>query len=184
MTTKKFSLLFFFLFIFVCSYSQSKIVIKGIIIDEENYPIIYAGVGIIKKNIGTTSTEEGTFRFYVPNKELNDTLEISSIGYYTHKILVKNFIQSKNNRIVLKEKTTELSEISIMTTEEYVKKAIKSLKQNTISKNHQLNILYRRWSVEDNICRFYIEHFINVIDKGPSSYISCLLYTSDAADEP
>lgn len=169
--TKKFPLLLFFLLIFMYSYSQSKITIKGLITDKENYPIIYAGVGIIKKNIGTTSTEEGTFRFYVTNKELNDTLEISSIGYHTYKVLIKDFINNKNKKIILNEKTTELSEISIMTTEEYVKKAIKSLKQNTISKNHQLNILYRRWSVEDNICRFYIEHFINVIDKGPSSYM-------------
>ena len=32
-------------------------------------------------------------------------------------------------------------------------------------------MIYRRWSVEDNICRFYIEQFLNVIDRGPSSYI-------------
>ena len=45
-----------------------------------------------------------------------------------------------------------------MNTEDYVKMALKNLKNNSISKNHQLKILYRRWSVEDNICRFYIEH--------------------------
>ena len=59
----------------------------------------------------------------------------------------------------------------VFSADNYVKNAIKKLKENTLSKNHQLNLLYRRWSVEDNICRFYIEHFINVIDKGPSSYI-------------
>lgn len=155
-----------------CSFSQSKILIKGLIIDQENYPVPYAGVGVIEKNIGTTSTEEGTFRFYVTDGELNDMLEISSIGYHTYKILIKDFISRKNNKIVLEEKTTELSEISLMTTEEYVMNALKTLKKNTISKNHELKILYRRWSVEDNICRFYIEHLMNVIDKGPSSYMT------------
>ena len=82
------------------------------------------------------------------------------------------FYLEKNKTIILKEKTTELSEISIMNTEDYVKMALKNLKNNSISKNHQLKILYRRWSVEDNICRFYIEHFMNVIDRGPSSYIT------------
>ena len=52
-----------------------------------------------------------------------------------------------------------------------MKNALKELKSNTVSKNHQLNILYRRWSVEDRLCRFFIEHNINAIDQGPSSYL-------------
>ena len=167
-------LFFFIFFIFFTSilFSQNKIALKGLIIDQENFPIPYAGVGIINKNIGTTSTEEGTFYFVITNKEVKDTLEISSMGYITYKIRVADFLSQKSTKIVLKEKTTELSEISLMTTEEYIKNALKNLKKNSVSKNHQLKILYRRWSVEDNICRFYIEHFMNVIDKGPSSYMT------------
>jgi hypothetical protein len=60
----------------------------------------------------------------------------------------------------------------VKSNEDYVKLAIKNLKTSTLSKPHQLKILYRRWSVEDNICRYYVEHFMNVIDRGPSSYIS------------
>ena len=32
----------------------------------------YAGVGIIKKNIGVTSTEDGTFSFFVTNGMKSD----------------------------------------------------------------------------------------------------------------
>jgi len=168
---KKFFLLFS-LFVTLNIFSQQKIALKGIILDQDKLPVPYATIGIISKNIGTTSTEEGTFNFIVTNKEKIDYLEISSIGYQTFKITVNDFLSRKNKTIILKEKTTELSEISIMNTEDYVKMALKNLKNNSISKNHQLKILYRRWSVEDNICRFYIEHFMNVIDRGPSSYIT------------
>ncbi|MDG2444634.1 MAG: carboxypeptidase-like regulatory domain-containing protein [Flavobacteriaceae bacterium] len=168
---KKFFLLFS-LFVTLNIFSQQKIALKGIILDQDKLPVPYASIGIISKNIGTTSTEEGTFNFIVTNKEKIDYLEISSIGYQTFKITVNDFLSRKNKTIILKEKTTELSEISIMNTEDYVKMALKNLKNNSVSKNHQLKILYRRWSVEDNICRFYIEHFMNVIDRGPSSYIT------------
>ena len=169
---KKKVFLLFSLLVTLHVFSQQKIALKGIILDQDKLPVPYASIGIISKNIGTTSTEEGTFNFIVTNKEKVDYLEISSIGYQTFKITVNDFLSRKNKTIILKEKTTELSEISIMNTEDYVKMALKNLKNNSISKNHQLKILYRRWSVEDNICRFYIEHFMNVIDRGPSSYIT------------
>lgn len=169
---KKKVFLLFSLLVTLHVFSQQKIALKGIILDQDKLPVPYASIGIINKNIGTTSTEEGTFNFIVTNKEKVDYLEISSIGYQTFKITVNDFLSRKNKTIILKEKTTELSEISIMNTEDYVKMALKNLKNNSISKNHQLKILYRRWSVEDNICRFYIEHFMNVIDRGPSSYIT------------
>ena len=169
---RKLFLFIFFVFFTSILFSQNKIALKGLIIDQGNFPIPYAGVGIINKSIGTTSTEEGTFYFVITDKEINDTLEISSMGYITFKIRVADFLSQKSTKIVLKEKTTELSEISLKTTEDYIKSAFKNLKKNTINKNHQLKILYRRWSVEDNICRFYIEHFMNIIDRGPSSYIT------------
>ena len=169
---RKLFLFIFFVFFTSILFSQNKIALKGLIIDQGNFPIPYAGVGIINKSIGTTSTEEGTFYFVITDNEIKDTLEISSMGYITFKIRVADFLSQKSTKIVLKEKTTELSEISLKTTEDYIKSAFKNLKKNTINKNHQLKILYRRWSVEDNICRFYIEHFMNIIDRGPSSYIT------------
>ena len=45
------------------------------------------------------------------------------------------------------------------------------MKTNTISRKHKLGVLYRRWSVEDKLCRYFIEQYIDLIDRGPSSYI-------------
>tara|TARA_Y100000739_G_scaffold173049_1_gene150749 strand:+ start:170 stop:1354 length:1185 start_codon:yes stop_codon:yes gene_type:complete len=158
-----------FLFLSVFSFSQERILIEGSVVDESNFEIPYAAVGIIKKNLGTTSTSEGTFSFIVTTDELEDDLEISSIGFETFKINVRDFINSINKKITLEEKTTQLNEAVVYSPLFYIKNAFKKLKENTINKNHQLDILYRRWDVEENICRFFIEHFINVIDRGPSS---------------
>ena len=73
-------------------FSQSKINITGFVYDEYAYPIPYTSIGILKKNIGASSTEEGSFNFLVSNNELMDTLEISSIGYEMFKIKVNDFL--------------------------------------------------------------------------------------------
>ena len=159
------------IFFTIFTFSQEKIAIQGSIFDNNNYEVPYAVVGIVKKHIGTSSTDEGTFYFVITEKELEDTLQISCIGYNTFKIKIKDFISRESKRIILNEKVTELSDVYVLNPDDYVKRAIKNLKDNTISSNHQLKMLYRRWSVEDNICRYYIEHYINAIDRGPSSYM-------------
>ena len=74
-------------------FSQSKINISGFVYDEYAYPVPYSSIGIIEKNIGASSTEEGSFSFFITNNELGDVLEISSIGYETFKISVRAFIE-------------------------------------------------------------------------------------------
>jgi len=151
-------------------YTQN-IIVEGSVVDEFDYEVPFAAVGILKKNIGTTSTMEGSFSFLVTVNELEDELEISSIGFETLKINVREFINRKDKKITLKEKLTALDEVVVKAPINYVNQAIKLLKVNTISKSHQLNILYRRWDVEENKCRFFLEHFIKAIDQGPNSNI-------------
>ena len=128
---KYFSLILFTVF----SFSQEKIALQGSIFDTDNYQVPYAAVGIVKKHIGTSSTDEGTFYFVITQKEIEDTLQISCIGYKTFKIKVKDFIERENKRIILEQKITELSDVYVLTPNDYVKLAVKNLKQNTISNN-------------------------------------------------
>jgi len=162
---KKIILLFFLCFSFY-SYSQSRIVVEGSVVDEYELEIPFAAVGIIKKNIGVTSTEDGTFSFIVSNNELDDLLEISSIGFETYKIKIKDFIYG-NKKITLKEKVSALEGVVVSAPINIIKLAFKKIKENFVNENQQLDILYRRWDVEDNKCRFFIEHFLTVIEKGP-----------------
>ena len=166
-------LIFLFIMIFVplTLHSQNYIPISGKVIDDKGHEVPFAAIGIVSKNIGTTSTEDGTFYFQISNNELKDTLSISSLGFYTYTLPISQLIQNEKMVIVLEEKTTSLNEVVVNSTSYYVKQALKKLKENTLSKNHELNLLYRRWSVEDNICRFLIEQYIKAIDRGPSSYL-------------
>ena len=159
------------LFNCILVFAQQSTVITGKILDQNGYEVPYAAVGILQKNMGTTSTEDGTFYFRVSNNELEDNLTVSSLGFSNFSIKIKDFLKLEKKEIVLEEQTTNLSEVVVNSIDFYVKNALKKLRDNTESKNHQLNILYRRWSVEDNLCRFYIEHSINAIDRGPSSYL-------------
>lgn len=147
------------------------LLIDGSIIDDNDFEIPFAAVGILKKNIGTTSTIEGTFSFIVSTNEIEDSLEISSIGFKTFKIKVKDYIDKKVKTIRLSEQLTQLDEVIVKAPINYIEKALKLLKTNTISVNHQLNLLYRRWDVEENKCAFFIEQYIKVIDRGPNSYM-------------
>ena len=45
----------------------------------------------------------------------------------------------------------------------------KSMKKNTLSTRHQLNMLYRRFSNEAGKARFLVEHYIKILDRGASS---------------
>ena len=159
-----------FSFIHNNSFAQEKIIIEGSVVDEYEMEVPYAAVGIIKKNIGVTSTEDGTFSFFVSINELNDILEISSIGFETFKIKIKDFIY-RDKRIVLKEKVSVLEGVVVSAPINNVKLAFKLMKENFINSSHQLDILYRRWDVEENICRYFIEHYLTVLEKGPPSML-------------
>jgi hypothetical protein len=180
----RYNLTLFFLVLSYFIYSQNKTVVEGVIVDEYNYGVPYAAIGILSKNLGTSSNDEGAFYFLVSDKELNDVLEISSIGFKTFKISIKDFISQPDKKIVLEENVIELSDVLVKSNEDYVRLALKNLKENTLNKPHQLKVLYRRWSVEDNICRYYIEHFINVNDRGPYFNISDfnIIQTRNSAD--
>ncbi|MGB1901605.1 MAG: carboxypeptidase-like regulatory domain-containing protein [Flavobacteriaceae bacterium] len=165
---------FIFLLVFspLTLHAQNNIPISGKVMDDKGFEIPYAAIGIVSKNIGTTSTEDGTFYFQISAAELKDTLSFSSLGFSTYKLPVSKLVQNEKMVIILEEKTTSLREVVVNSTSFYVRQALKKLKVNTLNKNHELDLLYRRWSVEDNVCRFLIEQNIKAIDRGPSSYLN------------
>lgn len=150
--------------------SQNKAIeIQGKVIDEYNMGIPYVAVGIPSKYLGTATTEEGDFILSLSKEHLSDSLSISSIGYKSFKILVKDYIKLKEKVIILEEDIAELSEVNIESPATIVKNALKNIKNATISKPHQLNLLYRRFSVEDGKARFFVEHYLKAIDRGPNA---------------
>jgi hypothetical protein len=148
---------------------QSKVEIQGTIVDTQNVPIPYASIGIPSKYVGTSSTSEGTFYFLLTENELADTIEISSIGYGTFKIKVQDFINLKEKMIILEDNITDLDAVLILNPKDYVNNAIDNLKDNTVSDNHQLNVLYRRSSLENGKAKLFVEHYLHLLERGPST---------------
>ena len=150
-----------------CLFGQEIIHVEGFVKDNAGYAVPYAAVSIPSKYIGTSTTEDGSFYLNATNSE--DFLEVSSIGFLTYKIKVGDFLKLSDKTIELKEDVVSLDEVMLLAPKAYVINAIKSLKKNTLSTRHQLNMLYRRFSTEAGKARFLVEHYINVLDRGAAS---------------
>ncbi|NRD20679.1 carboxypeptidase-like regulatory domain-containing protein [Winogradskyella eckloniae] len=149
-------------------HSQEKTLkIEGVVKDETSLSIPFAAISITSKYLGTSSNEDGHFYLMLSQNNLLDTLEVSSIGFTTSKIVVKDFIALKEKVIVLKEDVVSLDEVNIMNPKQYVDLAFKKLKENMVSSVHELKILNRFFAVEDDIAKFYVEHYVKVKDVGP-----------------
>jgi hypothetical protein len=151
---------------------QNKIEIEGVLQDVNEMTIPYAAVSIPTKNIGTTSTEDGQFYLSLKQSNLQDSLVISSMGFKSYKIKIEDYLKQKINKIVLEDDVTALATVQIMDAEEFIVNALKQTKNTFISDSHQLDLVYRRTNVEQNVSKFFVEHYMSISYKGPKSYIA------------
>lgn len=92
MTSNFFKNLVTILLILVCAQTFSQTEIKNAVLDAEGFlPLESASVYVKNTTIGTITNEDGKFLLVVPNKHLNDTLVISSIGFKSYKVPVNEF---------------------------------------------------------------------------------------------
>lgn len=110
---KRLSVLCFFLFAATAIHAQTLI---GVLKDAHTGEALpYVNVGVVKKNIGTVSNEEGQFKLVIPEGHTADTLRISMIGYAAQDFIVADIAKrlSANSEIKMKEKATELKELVV-----------------------------------------------------------------------
>lgn len=53
-------------------------------------PVIYAGVGIINRNLGTVTDSLGRFSLSVPVEFINDSIRVSSVEYVAKTFAIKD----------------------------------------------------------------------------------------------
>lgn len=95
-------------------YSQT---VSGVILDSTTKaPLEYVNIGIIEKNIGTVSDENGKFSIDLSSLSDQDTILISCIGYNSDKQIVKDYRIKKNQDILLVSNPIELNEIVVSPT--------------------------------------------------------------------
>ena len=162
-------IIFFVSLVHISVFSQSEIIVESEITDINKQTLAFTSISIMSKSIGTISNEEGRFSLRLTKENLNDTITISTLGFKSFKIKVQDFIDQDIKVVTLEEDLVSLDEIVIQDPSSYVKSALKKLKETTYSKGHQLNILYRRFSNENNVSRFLVEHYVKVYDRGPTS---------------
>lgn len=91
---------------------------QGIVLDSTNgVAIPYVNIGIVGKNVGTVTNENGYFEIILDDdKFYYDTIRFSIVGYQSVSFRVHEFLNSKfktDNRIFLSPKSTLLQEIII-----------------------------------------------------------------------
>ena len=105
-----------FILLFFCSFvtiAEGQ-VLEGIVVNSiTNEPLPYSNVGILNKNIGTVTNENGTFKLDVSKFSSTDTIRISYIGYETLDTLGLNTDSENKTIIRLKPHEIQLPEVQI-----------------------------------------------------------------------
>ena len=185
----KYRLTLIFLFVQIAIFSQVKI--SGTVVDEQKKSIPFANIVFANSIVGTVSDENG--KFYLESDENFEEIKVSFIGYKTRVISVKS--RDFNLQIVLNEADNQLDEVVVYSgkVEKKGNPAIDILKKIWAKKRQNGIYLFDQYQHEKYE---KVEFDMNNIDsammkkkifKGVEfifkSIDTCLLYTSDAADE-
>ena len=106
--------LFLFAFLLFIPVLNAQYILQGRIIDAlTKEPLPFVNVGVLKKEIGTVSNEDGFFFLEVPDVFAKETLRFSMIGFDERDFQVADLeaILLSNNTLVLAEQTTFLEEV-------------------------------------------------------------------------
>ena len=106
--------LFLFAFLLCIPVLNAQYILQGRIIDAlTKEPLLFVNVGVLKKELGTVSNEDGFFFLEVPDVFAKETLRFSMIGFDERDFQVTDLeaILLSNNTLVLAEQTTFLEEV-------------------------------------------------------------------------
>jgi hypothetical protein len=104
------TLLFFYNFFF------GQIVVNGKIKSDNGKELQFVNIGIKNKNIGTISDENGNFSLIIDNSKIKEILTFSFVGFEELNVKIEDVLKFRNNKLILKQKITDLSEVIIVAT--------------------------------------------------------------------
>ena len=90
--------------------------LRGVIRDRKsNLPLPYVNIGILNKDVGTTTNSKGEFELPLLESNSNDTLRISMVGYEPVLIHLNDVFEMQKLflNIRLRERTGELKEVVV-----------------------------------------------------------------------
>lgn len=90
--------------------------LRGVIRNRKsNLPLPYVNIGILNKDVGTTTNSKGEFELSLLESNTSDTLRVSMVGYEPVVIYLKDVFEKQKLvlNIRLREQTGELKEIVV-----------------------------------------------------------------------
>jgi|GEM_PF-258573 len=169
MPFKKIILINIFLFIFIPDL-LSQVSIQGSILNKVNeIAIPNANIYIENTSIGTISNTDGKFNFHIPMSLEEKVLVISSIGYQSLKINIKDF-KSGSKQYLIPE-VIELDEVTLLSKSslsgnEIVQRALNNLHKNYSDTPYISNAFFRHIERNKKEYKWLIESAITVYDPG------------------
>lgn len=99
--------------------------LTGIIKDKNQKGVPYVNIGIPAKAFGIITDDNGSFKFKITTEKENDTLQITSIGYYPLVMSVADFKKSceSNFPIIITEEVYQLA-TTVVRPDEYETKVL------------------------------------------------------------
>jgi hypothetical protein len=84
---------------------KSEYKIQGIVVDAlNNKAVSFASLSLVKYNQAVLCNENGFFEITVSENQINDSIELSSVGFTKHRYSVKELLQTTQNILLLHEK--------------------------------------------------------------------------------
>ena len=162
-----------------CTFSfvqaqQTEIVISGTIFETgKNKKIVpYANIGIKGAAVGTVSNSNGEYEFHLPKKYINDSLQVSCLGYDNFSIAIKDIKSRQHFDIFLTAKAYELDAFTVhaqpLTAEYIVQEAIKRIPTNYQNKVNLMDGFYREYFEENDEFVAFAEASVSIYD--PNGY--------------
>jgi len=109
--------LFLFVFLLGLAVLNAQYILQGQVVDAlTKDPLPFVNIGVLKKELGTVSNEDGFFFLEVPDVYATETLRLSMIGFDTRDFQVAKLetILLSNNTLVFAEQTTFLEEVVLI----------------------------------------------------------------------
>lgn len=120
--------------------TEVKTSITGTIVDKETgEPLPYVNIGILNRERGTVSNQDGRFNLEFTEENEGDTIRISSIGYRAQDIRIQDLNNSEQISIRLEEQPGELNEIVI---------PVKGLRSKTLGNKTQSKFMSTGFSYD------------------------------------
>jgi erythromycin esterase-like protein len=150
------------------SIRQSEIdrtLIGKIIMDKNDKPIPYVNIGLKNDPIGTISNEEGDFKLNITNKNLQDTVCFSCIGYKIQYHPIKEFLNVSRSEIKMEDQNYDLNEVVVsverLTAKKILRKTIRAIDKNYYQKAYTQDVLFRKKDKYSDSNSEYLLEFIN-----------------------